>query len=494
MTIPSFVLEVDWSNDGDWGDANEDITGDTWDVETFRGRDHASQLTGRSVAGSLVATLDNTDGKYSPLNTGSPLSGKLVPNRKVRLRATAPTAATLWTGYLTRIVPGRIADGAPIATLEAHGSLGWVAGRKTTPTGSGGATTDTHITTILDDIGFPAGDRTIATGQSTTGRWHVEDRQALNALREIEETELGFIFEDLAGKVVFEDRHHRLKSDHLSSQATYSDAGAAALSYGAIEQADPLREIFNEIRATVQTYSVASAAVLWTLTGETPTLVAGESRSWWAKYPSTDTPGGAYVEAWTTPVVGTDITQTGVANGDIGVSVSKFANAMQITITNNHASDTATLTLIQAKGTAVTRDNPIWVVAEDATSKTAYGERSFRLPGKYYASSDDAQGAVDYIISRYKDPLAVLTIVLSGNRDDAHLAQCVSREIGDRITVVAENRAELGIDEDFFVESISHRIGRGRSMVTTFTCAPASGDEGYFILDTSELDTGKLAY
>ena len=89
MTQATYVLEVDWNGDGDFGDANEDITADMIDFETGRGRDFASQLTGRAVAGRLRATLLNTTGKYSPFNTGSPLTGNVLPGRKVRLRSTS---------------------------------------------------------------------------------------------------------------------------------------------------------------------------------------------------------------------------------------------------------------------------------------------------------------------------------------------------------------------------------------------------------------------
>ena len=105
MTVATYVCEVDWDNDGNFADAGEDITADCLSIETRRGRDYASQLTGRATAGKLVATLDNQSGDYSPFNTSSPLTGLLLPRRKVRLRVTSPAALTLWTGFLDRIEP-----------------------------------------------------------------------------------------------------------------------------------------------------------------------------------------------------------------------------------------------------------------------------------------------------------------------------------------------------------------------------------------------------
>jgi len=496
MTTAAYVLEVDWNGDGDFGDANEDITADMIDFETGRGRDFASQLTGRAVAGRLRATLLNTTGKYSPFNTGSPLAGNLLPGRKVRLRSTAPVAANLWTGYLDRIGPETL---SPVnlsrAILEAIGPIGKLNGKRVNPPGSGGAASGTLVGTVLDDAGWGAGDRTIDTGQTVTGPWFVEDKDALEAVREIEETELGFFYEGEDGKLVYEDRHHRLKSDHLTSQATLSDAAAATLGYASITEEDPLREIFNEARATVQPYSVGGLAVLWTLTGETPVLAPAETRTWWAIYPGPADSTGAYVSAWTTPAVGTDITVSGVPNSSIAIVATKFARSMKIAVTNN-GSSTATLTLVQARGTPATRQDATVIVEEDTASQAKYGTRTHRLAGPWFANTNDARDIAAYVVARYKDPLAMLEMALPANKFSALLSEAFSRKISDRITIVATGaQTQLGINEDVFVEGIAHRWHVGGSHVTTFLCSPTTGDGGYWVLGTSLLGIGtKMAY
>src|SRR3990170_528133 len=473
MTQATYVLEVDGNGDGDFGDANEDITADMIDFETGRGRDFASQLTGRAVAGRLRATLLNTTGKYSPFNTGSPL------------------AANLWTGYLDRIGPETL---SPVnlsrAILEAIGPIGKLNGKRVNPPGSGGAASGTLVGTVLDDAGWGAGDRT-----SVTGPWFVEDKDALEAVREIEETELGFFYEGEDGKLVYEDRHHRLKSDHLTSQATLSDAAAATLGYASIIEEDPLREIFNEARATVQPYSVGGLAVLWTLTGETPVLAPAETRTWWAIYPGPADSTGAYVSAWTTPAVGTDITVSGVPNSSIAIVATKFARSMKIAVTNN-GSSTATLTLVQARGTPATRQDATVIVEEDTASQAKYGTRTHRLAGPWFANTNDARDLTAYVVARHKDPLAMLQMALPANKFSALLSEAFSRKISDRITIVATgSKTQLGINEDFFVEGIAHRWQVGGPHVTTFLCSPTTGDGGYWVLGTSLLGIGtKMAY
>lgn len=332
--------------------------------------------------------------------------------------------------------------------------------------------------------------RDLDAGATTTSAWYIHDKDALQATREIEETELGVLFEDADQTLLFQARDFRLNNAaSITSQVTFSDAGAATHPYMEIMEVDPFQQIWNEATAEIKNYTTQSLAVLWTLTGETPTLLPGQARTFTAVYPDTGTTTGAYVNAWTTPVVGTDITQTGVANGDIAVVAVKAANTMAITITNNHTTATATLTLVRARGTAVTQGTPVQMSALNAASQTTYGKRTFHLPGPWLPNTDEAQNFCDYVVSRYKDPHAVLAIQIADNRSDGLMTQALTRKLSDRVTVTATGNARLGVNEDFYIEAISHRIAPGKFHVSEFELSPASGDGGYWVLGTSELDT-----
>lgn len=69
MAKGTYVLAVDWNNDGDWSDSGENITARTLNIEFRRGNDYASQLVGKAVAGVLIADLNNESGDYSTFNT-----------------------------------------------------------------------------------------------------------------------------------------------------------------------------------------------------------------------------------------------------------------------------------------------------------------------------------------------------------------------------------------------------------------------------------------
>lgn len=485
-SLNSYVVEIDWNGDGDFADTGEDITSYVLGVQTMRGRDFASQLTGQSRAGQCVILLDNRDGRFSRFNSSSPLYGNLLPGRKVRVRATAPTAATLWAGYLASIDPA--AGALPTAVLRASGPFVRISGNnaKVSPAAQESKTTGLVIGAVLDAMSIPSGDQVIEAGSVEILRWYQEDIEAIRAIQEMEETEQGFFYESVDWDFVFEGRYHRdVTTASLVSQATISDDANPSLTYEEVSQSDPLREIFNEVEVTVQPYLDGDAgATLWTLSNELPSLGPGVSRT----YIATAGSDVAYVKSWTTPVVGTDITQSGVSNSDLAVSVTKTARTMFITVTNNHGSATALLTLMQARGQAVSKLNAFKLTASNSSSQTAYGRRTYPLTSPWYFNGANAEAAQTRILARYKDPHPTLEVTLPAGTDDSLFAQAVSRVLSDRITLKAQNFfTKLGINSDFYIEAIGHAFGPpGTPLVTTWFLSEASADPGYWVLEVSD--------
>jgi len=682
-----YELAIDWNNDDDYLDTGEDVTSRTLRVEFSRGRDYASQLTGRSVGGRLTAVLNNESGDYNSFNSSSPIYGNILPGRKVHFLGgslgtiyrnlcpnpsvetnltgwaeyksatgttersneqaykglysiklvmtnsgaadqvvgrgtelnipveegktysfqvwvkvtallsckgrlyldfrseaggylgtyyadqtsvtadfvqlkiegtTAPAgtayvtcnvylwstaasatgtayfdafqveesatcsdyidgaqsycewegtahasishnALTLWTGFLQRLTPIPSAHQANLAQLEAIGPLGYLNEREVSLAMQTNRATGAAIGDVLDEAAWPAGDRTIDTGQTTMARFWTNRIACLTALRKVEETENGFILESRDGKVVFEDRHHRFKTPHITSQATFTDAPAGARVYDFIEQEDPLPGIFNIFSASVQRYTTGSLAILWTLSesgANSPSIEAGESKSFWAQYPNPASANDVFgVDAWTTPVATIDYTANSQANGagtdmtsDIGVAVTKFGQTMKITLTNNHAMLTAYITLLQARGTPVTADDPVTIREEDTTSQTSYGERSCPSLAEFIPDTVEALDWCNFNLGIYKEPIPVLAITVSGNRDAIHFTEVISRDISDRITIVADNKTKLGINEDFFIEAERHMITEGGMLHrVVYECSPVTGYSKFWIIGTSLL-------
>ena len=518
MPIGKYSLLVDWNNDGDFGDASEDVTTDVLELQWERGRDVASQLTGRYISGQLEAILKDITGKYASFNSASPLYGNILPGRKVQVQAGSGSFpydfpiqfndGVKWTGFLDSIEPQPTVQGWQTARLIAFGPLGARSDRKVSVAMQTAITTSAAITVILDEIGWPAGDRSLDTGKTTLTRWWVDREQFLGALREVEATESGFILETKDGKIAFENRHHRLAAPHITSQATFSDAPAAALSYrDPIRQIDSLPFLFNIFEAQVRLFAVGTLAVLWTHpeTGASSPLVTrnGGSITLWANYPNPDSATDAFaVNAWTTPVATTDYLANSASDGggtnltsSIAIVATKFAKAMKLVITNNHATLDAYMTFLQARGTPVTQADPVRIVGEDATSQTTYGERTSPISPEWLPDTSEAQEWADFHLGIYKDPIPFMEISIIGNKSAAYLSEALNRDIGDRITLVANTRAKLGINRDFFIEAERHRVTPGPFHEVTWLLSDAEQFSDWWVLDTSALDTQtRLAY
>jgi len=512
MVDINYTFSVDWSNDGDYGDTGEDVSARILAASWFRGRDDESQLTGRSVAGACDILLNNASGDYSRFNTSSPLTGNLLPGRSIQIQAGSgdfPYEFPLvfddnivWTGKLLRLET--IVDQQPgqYARLIGIGSLGTINERILRLAMQTSIGTGALWDLILDELGWAAGDRSTDTGQTTIARYPAKEVRGLTALRQVELTEGGFGWEAKNGNINFSGRHARLAGDALMSQATFSDASGAALSYSAIQEADPLPGLFNIFAVPVQRYTVGSLATLWTLSesgANSPSIKPGETKTFWARYPNPASATNAdSVDAWTTVVENTDYeanTQSGGGGTDRSASLSlvltKFATAMKIAVTNDHATDTVFITLLQARGTPVTKDDPVTMQSEDATSKTAYGERTWPSPPEFIPDTDEAQNWCGFNLAIYKNPIPKLPMTVMANRDTAHRAQVLTRDISDRITVVANNGANLGHSGiDCFIEWEKHEVSRGAKQHTvTWGLSGAEAFSDWFVWGTSKWGT-----
>ena len=343
-------------------------------------------------------------------------------------------------------------------------------------------------------------------GKTTAGPFYpANDATALELLRQMEDCEPGLVNEALSYRLDqqrefwtykflldYTDRRHRLTSTRsLVSQAAFSDDPAlvnagTALSILGIEQLDPLSGIYNSVQVSVQPPDVAGAAAqLWYWQGLI-SISPGETKVITAKYP-TDASGGdaaAYVNPWTTPVVGTHV-NAGSYNPYLTVSdVVKSANEMRFSITTTRQIYTTFTFTIW--GVPWAKASPMLIFAEDATSIAAYGLRAYPLPPEWLPDIADAQNFCDYIVSRYCLPHNRLQMTFVASRDEAHMSQALTGLIGDRIEIDADGASGLGIHEDFYIESIHHAIDMGKTRhIVTYELVSSSGEGAYFLVDSS---------
>ena len=412
-----------------------------------------------------------------------------------------------WQGFLQRLVPHVIPGGGKVAVLEAIGPLGIVNQDDVSIAMQTAQRTDQLVDTILTDAGWPTAARTVSTGKTTVTRYTADRKKTLDALREIESAENGFIRETKDGRIAFEDRHFRLAGAQLTSQATFSDAGGAALGYSEIQQEDPLPFIFNQFEADITLYTVGSLATLWTHpeTGSaSPLIPVGESRTFTARFPNPQSSTNSWsVDAWTTPAATTDVTANSQSGGggtnltsSIGIAATKTGNSMAIVLTNNHATTAAYITLLKARGTPVTINDQTQISKTDATSQTAFGQRIWPSRPRYIPNSAEALDWASFNLSIYKDAIAAMTVSLWASRDQTHYNEFLEREVSDRVTVVATNNAGLGINREFFIEQLRHEIRQpGAPVRMTMLLSDAVQVSDWWVLGSAGLGGGtRLVY
>ena len=166
-------------------------------------------------AGTATVRILDQNGDWNPTNPASPYYGLLVPLRKIRVSA---DENNLFSGYTT----------AYNYTWDKEQNIGYVdielvdafrlfnmANITTVAGGTAGQTTGARITSILDQIGFPASMRDIDAGSTTVQADPGTSRTSLQAFQNIEFCEQGGFYIQPSGDAKF-----------ISRSAVQSKAGA----------------------------------------------------------------------------------------------------------------------------------------------------------------------------------------------------------------------------------------------------------------------------
>ncbi len=99
--------------------------------------------------------------------------------------------------------------------------------------------------------------------------------------------------------------------------------------------------------------------------------------------------------------------------------------------------------------------------------------RTYTNASNLFATEADAETYAELVLSRYADDRPILRISFTATKSGAYRTQAVYRRVGDRITLDASNNAGLGIEGDFFIETISHQWSNGNTKwVTTWDLSP----------------------
>jgi hypothetical protein len=224
-----------------------DVSDITLRASIRRGR---NRILNKFEAGSASIVLEDSNGNWVPTNTSSPYYGKLVPLRKIRIWADYNSVRYyLYSGYITSYDTNFKVGIEQLSTvtlqcvdafrLFSNVAISTVAGT------SAGQTTGERMNNLLDVPAFPTSMRVIDTGDSTVQADPGTERDLLNALQTIENSEFGGFYIDPEGNATFLSRDTvAQKADQTATN--FSDDGTG-ISYQAIDFAYDDTLIFNDV-------------------------------------------------------------------------------------------------------------------------------------------------------------------------------------------------------------------------------------------------------
>lgn len=357
----TWQVEIDWDGDGSFA---YDECARVTKLRIERGRrDEFEAFT----AGKAVLTLDNHDRRFDPWYMESPLYGRVLPRRGLRVSAVVNIETlVLFTGRIEEIEPaGHVGDRTVLIT--AYDGLRDLAATDVPMVAlQTGVRTDEAITAVLDAAGWPAGDRDLDAGNDTLGYfWTAGGEQANKIIDELARSEFGAFFVDVSGKVRFINRQSYYTAEPVGmlDQADMAD----------VQLRQPWEAVYNTVTVRCKPVVAGSVMALWQLQDAGVYLDPGESVELWAEY--LDSTGAACSgRNMVTPVATTDYTANTVQGGggtDMTASMSVTGNIYsswaKLTVTNTHGSLGLYITLLKIRGEPLSQ-TPTPIRRDDASS------------------------------------------------------------------------------------------------------------------------------
>lgn len=487
MVAASYKVYIDFTGDGDFSDAREDVTGRVLDGQaplTMRyGRDQSRVLSPISPAEAHFV-LDNSDEVLSPENTASPLYDLVVPGREVQV--TAVLAGTTYPLLRAQLDDFKLNPDSPARTIDVDciDPLGALRGVKVSTGVYRGLRPGEAAGILLDAVGWPAALRDLETGATVMPFWWLDNDDAYEALMDLVASEgpPALATVDTARKVVFRGRHHRLQNAaSTAAQSTWRSTGASPRISPPAAYNHGWKEIVNSISFQVPQLALSPDAVeVWSSQGQ-QSIASGDTLLVVAQgtTPFTDA---------ITPEADTDFT---LVSGTVSVALTRTSGA-SVTILVTAVGGPAVIADLALRGRAVVTVSTLQVSAEDAGSVRRSSLPDGREPK--WASLGDATAICQIILGQRSQRLPTISVSLGPGGDTAELTQQLTRDLSDRVHV---DESHSGLDADCFIEQISHSITQGGlEHSTTFGLEKcATQVTGVFILGSATagvLGTNKL--
>jgi len=478
----TYALYVDWNNDGDYGDAGEDISADWMQITITRG--YSSPLARYPTVGRMTVILRNAAKTYSPPETAA-----ARPRLPVRLTMTYDgDTVTLFEGWVQTLRPDygtSLARRAVMECVDAIWLLDQFEGEIALQTN---VYADDVISSVVAAVYTPpstaydsginlfptAADRW--TGQllswassSGSGSGVVRRVSASGKIQDACVSDWGRFFISKAGVPTYYNRH---KMPFDSTTALTLDDDMVGLDYGM--SADSVR---NYIEVTCHPRKVGTTyEVLGQLDqNNAPMIEDGDSVTFDIAFRD---PANSAVrlggKSVITPVATTDFTVTddeaGEGNddtGDITPSMTAYGDHAEITLANA-AGHPVWVQSLRVRGLAVRSLEAVTVVASEASDVV----QRLRIDAALMSNPIHAQNLADWLLSYYKDPLHnIQGVTILANSNATLMAAVRDLELMDRV-VITETQTGLSAQAGY-IYAMRHTIEPGRIHQLSFNLEQA---------------------
>ena len=227
-----------------------DVSNLVTQISVRHGRDRMFE---EYLPSDAIIQFQDFTGDWDPTNTGSAYYPEVKPMRQLQIYTTYQgTTYPIYSGYIWSWDYDWTDPSVDYAlvTVQCVDAFRLLALANIT-TVTGAANKDLpgeRINQILDEIDWPASGRDIDTGDTELQNDHGEERTVLQALQTIEKSDLGALYVDHLGKVVYVDRANQ--ASKAAGTPVYFDDIGTNVQYQDITVAYDDTELANEVTLT----------------------------------------------------------------------------------------------------------------------------------------------------------------------------------------------------------------------------------------------------
>lgn len=464
MTI--FRYWINWDGSGTFSEGDE-ITDYVHEAEWFLGtRKTFSNIVDDSTA---KLTLINTDGRFNPSNSASPLYGDIKPFRKVKIEADYnETIITLWTGYLD--LPtiawtpmGEYAGKYMLSFLCVGMKQIFDQIRLNFPLITN-TWADNLITAVFTQGGFSSLPTDFEAGTTRFALYGDNGADMWRVIQDAAEGERGWFWMDRDGTFRFWNRHHKIVTIDVFAtldSSTEQQYGLTGVEYRYGE------DIANSVRVSITPRRTDVSQTLWELDAPM-TIQPSTTEIIEVRLRKAD---GQFVAAASLSVSST------FSSGTANITIAEKGGGAILTIQNVSAA-VAVLDTLSLTGVPTQAQNSITVVEENATSISELGKREIAISLAAGGSHDDAKQIALYELSRRGELRGtVRAITLKEVPNDGMTLSDVWK-IGERYRITIDS---LFVDDEYWCVGERHQWRKGNEHVMTCYLEPAKASQFWLL-------------